>query len=95
MNNIKRSFSPTFKAQVALDLIRETDTIANLCSKHAVHPTQAGKWKSQTLQDLSLIFSNQPSQVLAEKDELIDRLYRQIGKLQVELDWLKKKTNTS
>ena len=69
MNNIKRSFSPQFKAQVALDLIKEMDSVSHLCSKHRIHPTQAGKWKSQALQGMSLVFSNQPNVLLEEKDE--------------------------
>lgn len=94
MNKIKRSFSSGFKAQVVLDLIRESDTLAQLCSKHSIHPTQAGKWKSLAINGLPSIFDNKPSVQLQEKEMLIDDLCRQVGKLQVELDWLKKKTRS-
>jgi transposase-like protein len=95
MNKIKRAFSSAFKAKVALDLIRGSETIAQACSRHGIHPTQAGLWKSQMLKNAATIFDNKPDMQLAEKESLIDQLYHQVGKLQTELDWLKKKTNTS
>lgn len=95
MNNIKRFHSPSFKAQVALDLIRETGAVSQICSRHGIHPTQAGKWKSLALAGISSIFDRKPNSQLQEKDRLIDELYKQIGQLKVELDWLKKKTNSS
>lgn len=93
MNKIKRHFTSDFKAKVALDLIRGIEGLSQVCSKYSVHPTQAGKWKSQAVQGLPAIFDNRPDMQLYEKDQLIDDLYRQIGKFQVELDWLKKKTH--
>lgn len=95
MLNTKRSFSPDFKAKVALDLIRETDAVAQICSKFEIHPTQAGKWKQQAVQGLQAVFSEKASDALKKKDETIDELYKQIGQLKVELDWLKKKMGTS
>ena len=91
MGNIKRSHPAAFKAKVALDLIREVDGLAAIASKYAIHPTQARQWKTQLLNNIELLFSDKPSTALKEKDELIDQLYRQIGQLKVELDWLKKK----
>lgn len=95
MNRIKRSFSFHFKAQVALDMISETDTVARICSKHGIHPTQAGKWKAAALAGLPTVFENPSSFVIAEKEALIDRLYQEVGQMKVELDWLKKKTRSS
>lgn len=91
MGNIKRSHPPAFKAKVALDLIRESDSIAIIASKYAIHPTQARQWKMQILDNIEALFSDKPSTALKEKDEIIDELYKQIGQLKVELDWLKKK----
>lgn len=91
MGNIKRSHPASFKAKVALDLIRDSDTVAAICSKYGIHPTQAGKWKQQLLGNAENLFSSKPSNALQEKDEIIDELYKQIGQLKVELDWLKKK----
>ena len=91
MGNIKRSHPAAFKAKVALDLIREIDTVSAIASRYAIHPTQARQWKAQLLSNIELLFSDKPSTALAEKDEIIGELYRQIGQLKVELDWLKKK----
>lgn len=91
MTNIRRSHPASLKAKVALDLIREIDTISAISSRYGIHPTQAGKWKRQLLGQAENLFSDKPSTVLAEKDEIISELYRQIGQLKVELDWLKKK----
>lgn len=94
MNKIKRHFTSDFKAKVALDLIKGVDSPSQVCSKYSIHPTQAGKWKSQALQGLVTVFDNRPDMQLYEKEQIIDDLFRQIGKLQVELDWLKKKTHS-
>ena len=91
MGNIKRSHPASFKAKVALDLIKEVDSLAAIASKYAIHPTQARQWKMQMLDNIEALFSDKPSTALKEKDELIDELYKQIGQLKVELDWLKKK----
>lgn len=91
MGNIKRSHPAAFKAKVALDLIKEVDSLAAVASKYSIHPTQARQWKMQMLDNIEALFSDKPSTALKEKDELIDQLYRQIGQLKVELDWLKKK----
>lgn len=91
MGNIKRFHPPGFKAKVALDMIREVDTVSTLCSKYSIHPTQAGKWKQQVLAGLETIFSGRVDNDLKAKDEMIEELYKQIGQLKVELDWLKKK----
>lgn len=91
MGTIKHSFTPAFKARVALDLIKDTDTIAAICSRYGIHPTQAGKWKQQVLAGLELNFSGKPLDELKAKDVIIAELYQQIGQLKVELDWLKKK----
>jgi transposase-like protein len=92
MGNIKRFHPASFKTKVALELIKGADTISAICSKYSIHPTQAGRWKEQALQGLETIFSEQRKNSLREKDILIEELYKQIGQLKVELDWLKKKS---
>lgn len=94
MGNIKRVHPIAFKAKVALELIKETDTIATICSRYSIHPTQASKWKSLALSGLEASFSGKPLLDLKAKDETIEELYKQIGQLKVELDWLKKKMGT-
>ena len=91
MGNIKRKHSSSFKVRVALEMIKDTDTVANICSKYFIHPSQAHKWKKQAVEGLQLIFTDKPKTELKEKNELIEELYKQVGQLKVELDWLKKK----
>ena len=91
MGNIKRKHSSSFKAGVALEMIKDSDTVANICSRHSIHPSQAHKWKSQALEGLQVVLTDKPASDLKEKNDLIEELYKQIGQLKVELDWLKKK----
>lgn len=95
MGNIKRLHPPTFKAKVALELIREAETMVAICSKYSIHPTQAGIWKQQALAGLATVFTDGYPKELKQKDQLIEELYRQVGQLKVELDWLKKKVGPS
>jgi len=88
---IRRVHPPAFKAKVALEAIKEQKTIAELSSIYGVHSTQITKWKKKALDFISQIFSDKLQQQQKSDDELIQELYRQIGKLQVERDWLKKK----
>lgn len=94
MMTIKRKHSASFKAEVALALIREQEKIASICSRYSIHTSQAHRWKEQALAGLESFFTNRPGQELQHKDEIIDELYRQIGQQKVELDWLKKKTGS-
>ena len=94
MGNIKRKHSVSFKTRVALELIQEKDTISSICSKFSIHPTQAHNWKEQAMASLQSGFLGQSRNgELKQKDQLIDELYKEIGQLKVELDWLKKKFN--
>jgi transposase len=88
---IRRIHPPAFKAKVALEAIKEQKTIAELASLYGVHPTQITKWKRKALDFITQIFSETVQKQQRSDDELIQELYKQIGKLQVEKDWLKKK----
>lgn len=90
-SNIKRQHPASFKAQVVLELLKESKTIAQVCSQYSIHSTQASNWKAQALVGLQGIFTGKPVAELDKRDRLIAELYRQIGQLKVELDWLKKK----
>jgi transposase-like protein len=89
MGKIKHANS--LKVRIALEMIKGTETVAQICSRYGVHPSQAHKWKVQAMEGLASIFAGKPNAALREKNELIDELYKQVGRLQTELDWLKKK----
>ena len=87
----RRRFSAEFKARVAREAMKEHKTIAQLATEYDVHPNQISLWKKQLLDALPDLFSRRRDRDHKSQEELTDRLYRQIGQLKVELDWLKKK----
>jgi transposase len=90
MNNLRRKFSASFKAKVALEALQERETIEFLSKKHDVHPNQILRWKKELTENSSKLFSAEKTG--SDKSErLIDELYKQIGQLKVDNDWLKKK----
>jgi transposase-like protein len=92
MQNKRRNHSAAFKAKVALAAAKGEKTIAELASEYQVHPTQITQWKNQLLESLPEIFSRRRQNSQQDQDELTAQLYQQIGRLKVELDWLKKKS---
>ena len=88
----KKSFSTEFKAKVALQALKGQRTLNELATEFDVHPTQIHAWKKQLLDGSTAIFSGDKQKVCDQHEVERDKLYTQIGKLQVELDWLKKKT---
>jgi len=90
---IRRKLSPSFKAKVAVEALKELKTIPQIASANSVHASQVQKWKKELKEKISDIFSEGNGRKDTSKDELIDELYKQIGKLQVENEWLKKNTD--
>jgi transposase-like protein len=80
-----------FKAKVALEALKEERTINQLASAYGVHPTQIRQWKKQLLEGVPRLFTEKRERQDSAHEELEAELYRQIGQLKVELDWLKKK----
>jgi putative transposase len=91
----RRTHSPEFKARVAMEALRENKTLAQLASEYGVHTSQITKWKRALSSGARTLFSGD-RQLLTE--ESIDRetapLYEQIGRLQVEVDFLRKISQT-
>ena len=78
------------KARVALEAIKERETVAQISKQFGVHPTQVNQWKRKLLEDAAEIFERENGSKRAEAFEATE-LYEQIGRLKMELDWLKKK----
>ena len=91
MNNLRRKHAPVFKAKVALDALKQSKTISALASNYEVHPTQVKQWKDKLENEAATVFSDPNQKELRDRDKLIERLYKQVGKLSVQNDWLKKK----
>ena len=90
MQKQRTRYSEEFKTKVALEALREQQTINEIAGKYQIHANQVCSWKKQLLEGASKIFED-PRRKKSESQPSEEDLYRQIGQLQVELDWLKKK----
>lgn len=88
----RRSHGAAFKAKVALAAIKEELTQAQITSRYAVHTTQVRQWKTQALSAIEAGFSRKYERDKKDQSEQMANLYEQIGRLQMQLDWLKKKS---
>jgi transposase-like protein len=88
----RKTHSATFKAQLALAALKEDKTVNELASQHGVHPTLIHAWKKQLLAGAEELFSNGSKAAATDHEALQAQLYEQIGRLKMELDWVKKKS---
>ena len=86
----KSSYPKEFKARVAFEALKGEKTIAELSSEYEVHSNMVVRWKKQLQKSMPDIFMRKNEKEPSDT-QLIDKLYKQIGKSQVEIDWLKKK----
>jgi len=91
MSKGRRSFSNEFKAKVAIEAIKGYKSLNELAREYQVHPNAIGNWKKEVLENLPEIFDKKRGPSRETNTELVEELYKQIGKQQVELEWLKKK----
>ena len=91
MRKQRRQFSAKFKFQVGLEALKELKTINEIASTHEVHPTQIKQWKKQLHDGGVEVFAEKADKAAEAQAELATTLYEQIGRLQMELAWLKKK----
>ena len=87
--------TPEFKAKVGLEALRGVKTINQIAQDYDVHPVQIGLWKKEIQAQAKTLFEGKrgPAPVAAHREP--ELLYSEIGKLKVELDWLKKKSGLS
>jgi len=91
MRRKRRTLPSEFKAKVALAALRGDLTINEVAAKYEVHANQVSVWKKQLLEAAKDFFSDGRIHRKKDDEELVARLYQEIGQLKVELDWLKKK----
>lgn len=89
---MRKRYDASFKAKIALELVKSLKTVNEIATEAGVHPTVITKWKRQLLEGLPQIFSNNHNHKDGETEKLLANLYQKIGQLEVELDWLKKKS---
>ena len=93
MTRKRRKHSGQFKFKVALAAAKGDKTINEIASEYNLHPTQVSNWKKQLLTEGPMVFNSNTARQLQEQDARETELYEQIGRLKMELEWLKKKAN--
>lgn len=90
---MKKAYTPAFKAQVALELLKEEKTLAQLSAQYAVHANVLRDWRAQALNGLPTVFErhNDVAELKATHAQQLEDLYAQIGRLTTQINWLKKK----
>ena len=89
---MRRNYTAKYKAQVALSAIREEKTLSELSSEFGIHANQIVRWKKELLNRAEEVFARDADKRSQDAETREAELYRQIGQLKVELDWLKKKS---
>ena len=92
MSGKRRRFTATEKAKIALEAIKGELTMAQIVSKYSVHATQVNTWKKQAVAYLPDAFGDGRKQEKVDRESCLAELYEQIGRLKVENDFLKKKS---
>ena len=91
MTKKRKQYNQQFKFKVALEAVQELRTISEIASAYSVHPTQVKNWKKQLLMEGPTVFEQNTAQQQQEQAARETELYEQIGRLKMELEWLKKK----
>ena len=95
MSKRRRKYSAEFKAKVVFEVLKEKETLSEIAGRHGIHPTQIAKWRRTLLDRAPEIFSESGRDEAKNRESHEDDLYKKIGQLQIELDWLKKKSGFS
>jgi putative transposase len=93
MSKKRRQYSSDYKFKLALEAAKGSKTLTQLGSDTGVHPNQISQWKAQLLDGGANLFQRNPEQSLRELQQQEAELYEQIGRLKMELEWLKKKVS--
>ena len=90
MTGTRKRYSAAFKARVALEAAKQTRTLAELAKTFQVHPVQISQWKKQLLDGMESLFQNGSAAREPDPEKVQAELYEQLGRLQMELAWVKK-----
>lgn len=87
---MRKKYSTTFKSKVALEAIKAEKTMSELSSQYGVNRVMIQRWKNEAIAGLPTVFSTKADKAKENDQKLVETLYRHIGQLKVENDWLKK-----
>ncbi|MDX1958367.1 MAG: transposase [Leptospiraceae bacterium] len=87
----RRNYDPLFRSKVAIEAIKGNRTLAQISSEYKVHSNLIVKWKKEAINKFPMLFSAKGSKDIEEEKELTESLYKEIGKLKMEVEFLKKK----
>ncbi len=90
MSRKRKQYSSEFKAKVALAALKDEETVAQLAARFEIHPTMIHTWKRNLLEGAAKIF-DKGHKIDKQSEVKVDELYRHIGKLKVERDFLSRK----
>lgn len=91
MRRKRRTFSSKFKLKVILDSLKERESLSELSQKYDLHQNQISKWKNDFIENAKSNLAVSNKALNKDKDQELEKLYSKIGKLQMEVDFLKKK----
>jgi len=91
MSKKRRQHSAEFKAQVGLEALKGIEPIHAIAAKHEIHPVQVSQWKKEVAERLPEVFGRKPDADVKALEERESELFEEIGRLKMELEWLKKK----
>ena len=95
MKRQRKQYSADLKAKIAVEAVKGQRTVQEIGAHYSIHPSQVTQWKRQLLESAGEIFSSGRDHAAEADEQLKAELYQQVGKLQMELDWLKKKSGMS
>jgi transposase len=91
----RKTYTAAFKAKVGLEAIRGVKTVNEIGQEYGVHPAQVGQWKREIQEGAESLFGKKRGPKTMGGPGDTERLYSEIGRLKVELDWLKRKSGLS
>jgi putative transposase len=89
---MRKQYSPTIKAQIVTEVLKEEKPLNQLSSEFGVSAKQLTRWKNHTLTELPRLFESNSEQVKEQYEHKINELYAEIGRLTTQVNWLKKKS---
>ena len=95
---MKKNHTPEFKAKIVLEALREEKMINQIASENGIHPTIVTRWKKEAIANLPTLFCKdvpETEKLKVAYENKIEDLYKQIGRLTTDLEWLKKKSGLS